>query len=111
MSRAPASNQIKIVCTPKSLPRNLWVSAAEMAVKINPIEIRPQLQGMALMQPGFVPGPDHLAAITKKIWHTAGAAPDGRFPGQSAGRLAQSHSLSHERLEQEQRTCGSWKRN
>jgi hypothetical protein len=30
-----------ITCTPKSLPRNLWVPAAQKAVEINPLNHAP----------------------------------------------------------------------
>jgi hypothetical protein len=60
-----------ITCTPKYLPKNQWVSAAKDAVGINPLNA-PQVHGMSLIKPGFMPQVEHLAAITKKIWHTAG---------------------------------------
>ncbi|HEV3166831.1 MAG TPA: M12 family metallopeptidase [Isosphaeraceae bacterium] len=60
-----------ITCTPRYLPREQWIPAARTAIEINPMNA-PQVHGMALINPGFVPAPEHLAVMTKKIWHTAG---------------------------------------
>lgn len=60
-----------IVCLPKSLPRNLWVSAARMASEINPVN-HPRLDRLAMVAPGFEPTPESIAVITTKYWHTKG---------------------------------------
>ena len=60
-----------IVCTPKNLPRDLWVSAAKTAVEINPVN-HPPLHRLSAVLPGFAPTPERIAVVTTKYWHTNG---------------------------------------
>lgn len=60
-----------IVCLPKQLPKNLWVSAARMASEINPVN-HPRLERLAMLVPGFQPTEEHIAVSTTKYWHTKG---------------------------------------
>ena len=60
-----------IACQPKSLPRNLWISAAKTAAEINPVNHPPVERLMSLM-PNFAPQPEHIAVLTTKYWHTGG---------------------------------------
>lgn len=60
-----------IVCLPKMLPRNLWVSAARTATQINPVN-HPPIDRLALVMPGFRAKPEHLAVMTTKYWHSGG---------------------------------------
>jgi hypothetical protein len=61
-----------VVCTPKSLPEDLWEQAAQTAIDVNPVNRPPveQLSGMvpelARMRPAFI------AVLTTKYWHNAG---------------------------------------
>lgn len=60
----------RIVCTPKSLPRELWEPAAETAISINPVN-RPPVELLSGMVPDFeVMRPAFLAVLTTKYWHT-----------------------------------------
>jgi hypothetical protein len=70
---APTSAPSKaiITCTPKSLPRTLWVAAAARAIEINPTNMPPVRQLRSLM-PALNLTQDHLAVITQKRWHTKG---------------------------------------
>jgi len=60
-----------LTCIPKSLPRNLWVSAAKTAVAINPVN-HPPLQRLLTVMPGFALQPERIAVVTTKYWHTKG---------------------------------------
>lgn len=68
-----------ITCTPKSLPVDLKVAAAETAVRINPTN-RPRVERvirllekyLGLRAAEIVLPPEHLALITQKYWGTAG---------------------------------------
>lgn len=60
-----------IVCTPKILPRPKWISAAEKATEINPLN-HPPIERLARVMPGFEPRPDRIAVLTTKYWHTGG---------------------------------------
>lgn len=60
-----------ICCTPKHLPKNLWISAAQKATAINPLN-RPQVQHWARIAPGFAPTPASISVLTTKFWHTNG---------------------------------------
>ncbi len=60
-----------LVCTPKALPRRLWVSAAKRARDINPLNHAPIDRLMAVL-PGYQPTAEHLAVLTSKYWHTDG---------------------------------------
>ena len=58
-----------ITCTPKSLPRNLWIAAAQRAVEINPLNHAP-VERLATVIPGFKAQPEHLAVVITKYWQT-----------------------------------------
>lgn len=60
-----------LVCTPRSLPRNLWAAAAARASTINPLNHAPVERLMSVMK-DFSPKPSHLAVLTTKYWHTKG---------------------------------------
>src|SRR6476660_3982968 len=60
-----------ICCTPNHLPKNLWISAAQKATAINPLN-RPQVQHWARIAPGFAPTPASISVLTTKFWHTNG---------------------------------------
>jgi hypothetical protein len=59
-----------ITCTPKSLPRELWVSAARKAVEVNPAN-HPDT---ALVARALGPAPsiERIAVLVAKRWHTDG---------------------------------------
>lgn len=59
----------KIVCEPRSLPREKIVSAADVATKINPTNGPPLAQMAMLFAP---PTREQIAVVTTKWWHTAG---------------------------------------
>jgi hypothetical protein len=59
------------VCTPKSLPRERWVSAAKIATQINPMN-HPPIEGLMRVMPEFHPTADRIAVLTTKYWHTNG---------------------------------------
>lgn len=63
--------QSPLVCTPKSLPRQLWVEAARTAVRINPVN-HPHIERLTLVTPGFLPTPERIAVVTTKYWHSGG---------------------------------------
>src|SRR5436305_2094703 len=57
----------KIVCTPKSLPKRLWVKAAETATKINPVNA--PLQGhFAALAEAFADPQLFITLVTSKYW-------------------------------------------
>jgi len=56
-----------IVCTPKLLPRDKWLSAAKKAVDINPMNHAPVTR-LSLVIPNFVARPEHLAVMVTKYW-------------------------------------------
>jgi Astacin (Peptidase family M12A) len=60
-----------IVCTPKRLPRDLWISAAAKATDINPVN-HPPLERLASVMPAFTPTREQIAVVTTKFWHTNG---------------------------------------
>jgi hypothetical protein len=60
-----------IVCAPKRLPRDLWVSAAAKAVEINPIN-HPPLQRLTSLMPEFTPTRERIPVLTTKYWHAKG---------------------------------------
>jgi hypothetical protein len=61
----------QIVCTPKRLPREMWVSAAKTAVEINPVN-HPPLHRLLSVMPSFAPRPERIAVVTTKYWHAKG---------------------------------------
>ena len=60
-----------IACTPKTLPREKWVSAAKNAVAINPLNHAP-VERLSMIMKGFAPKPEHLAVLVTKFWRTGG---------------------------------------
>ena len=60
-----------LTCSPKSLPRDLWISAAKTAVEINPVN-HPPLQRLLSVMPSFSLRPERIAVVTTKYWHTKG---------------------------------------
>src|SRR2546425_10186160 len=65
------NTQVRIVCTPKSLPRQQWVAAARTASEINPTN-HPPVERLVRIMAGFAPAPEHIAGLTTKYWHTKG---------------------------------------
>src|SRR2546422_7458334 len=66
------NTQVRIVCTPKSLPRQQWVAAARTASEINPTN-HPPVERLVRIMAGVAPAPEHIAVLTTKYWHTKGA--------------------------------------
>lgn len=60
-----------IVCSPRRLPREKWVAAAQKAVEINPLNHAP-VERLSALMPGFTPTPEHIAVVTTKYWGTSG---------------------------------------
>jgi hypothetical protein len=60
-----------IVCTPKRLPREKWVQAAQKAIEVNPLNHAPVAR-LAQLMPGFTPTPEHLAIVTTRYWGAGG---------------------------------------
>ena len=60
-----------ITCTPKRLPPNLRVQAAQKAVQINPVNHAP-VQRLSSIIPGFIAQPEHIAVVTTKYWGVKG---------------------------------------
>jgi hypothetical protein len=61
-----------LVCTPKALPRNLRVSAAAQAVRINPVNHPPVERMMSVMPDFRLEEKDFLAVLTTKYWQARG---------------------------------------
>jgi hypothetical protein len=59
------------MCTPKRLPRDVWISAAKIAVDINPVN-HPPLQRLLSVMPSFSLNPERISAVTTKYWHAKG---------------------------------------
>ena len=59
------------VCSARMLPRHRWVAAAEMAVKINPLNNAP-IERLRQAMPEFNPQPEQLAVLTSKYWGAGG---------------------------------------
>jgi hypothetical protein len=81
-----------MVCTPRILPKDLWLLAAHVASEVNPLN-RPSLGHLAEVAPG---GNDHafIAALTTKYWHGGGVRLTvGFLDGPSAA--LQKRILSH----------------
>ncbi len=60
-----------IVCRPKILPRESWVSAAAIATDINPVN-HPPIERLSRVIPSFQPTAAHIAVLTTKYWHSGG---------------------------------------
>jgi hypothetical protein len=61
----------RLTCTPKSLPRELWISAAKTAVSINPVN-HPPMHRLLSVMPSFALRPERIAVVTTKYWHAKG---------------------------------------
>ncbi len=60
-----------LVCTPRFLPREMWVSAARIATDVNPAN-HPSLEALSMIEPGFQATKERIAVVTTKYWHTNG---------------------------------------
>jgi hypothetical protein len=60
-----------MVCTPRRLPREKWIAAAQKAVEINPVN-HAALERLASLIPGFAPTPERIAVVTTKYWGPKG---------------------------------------
>ena len=60
-----------IVCTPKSLPRKMWVAAARKAVKINAAN-HPHAEFVVRALAGMAPHPERIAVLVARRWPTPG---------------------------------------
>ena len=60
----------RIVCRPKSLPRDQWVRAAQEAAKVNPANRAP-VERMATLFRREIPR-EYIAAVTTKYWRSGG---------------------------------------
>lgn len=58
-------------CSVKVLPKELWASAAEMAIKINPVNA-PAVHQLKAAMPDAKLEPDQLALLTAKYWGVGG---------------------------------------
>lgn len=70
MRTPPAAAAPLLTCTPKRLPRELWIPAAAIATDINPNNHAPLERLTRVMK--FDPTAERIAVITTKRWHTAG---------------------------------------
>ncbi|MDQ6829899.1 MAG: M12 family metallopeptidase [Gemmatimonadota bacterium] len=60
-----------LTCTPKSLPRDLWIRAADTATAINPVN-HPRLDRLGLVVDDFTLTRAAIAVVTTKYWGTGG---------------------------------------
>jgi hypothetical protein len=60
-----------LVCTPKRLPKRMWIAAAERARAINPVN-HPPLHRLRSIMPGFAPTKQRIAVVTTKYWGPKG---------------------------------------
>ena len=60
-----------LVCLPKILPRERWISAARVASDINPVN-HPPVERLMRVIPHFAPSAEHIAVLTTKYWHSGG---------------------------------------
>jgi hypothetical protein len=58
----------KIACTPKYLPKDKLIEAADQAARVNPYN-KARVSGLGI---GFQPSKEHLAAMAKKYWQIGG---------------------------------------
>jgi hypothetical protein len=82
-----------ITCTPKRLPRDLWVPAAKAASEINPLN-HPSINRLMLVHKGFSPTPMSIAVMTKKFWGNKGVKLTVGFLDNPSAAL-RSKILSH----------------
>jgi hypothetical protein len=57
----------RLTCTPKRLPRDLWISAAKIAVDINPVN-HPPLHPLLSVMPSFSLKAERVSVVTTKCW-------------------------------------------
>jgi len=62
-----------IVCSPRRLPKEKLVAAAQKAVEINPLNHAP-IERLAMVMPGFTPTPERIAVVTTKYWGPKGVS-------------------------------------
>jgi len=66
-----ATAKPKLTCTPKRLPTEMIVQAANVAIEINPVN-RPPIERLARVMRGFRPNPQRLSVLTTKYWGAGG---------------------------------------
>jgi hypothetical protein len=72
MAKRSSASAPVLVCTPKRLPLELAVHAANVATTINPLNHAP-VERLARVMTGFArPSPQRIAVMTTKYWHTNG---------------------------------------
>jgi hypothetical protein len=62
---------VVLTCTPRRLPRDLWISAAKIAVDINPVN-HPPMHRLLSVMPSFSLKPERISVVTTKFWHAKG---------------------------------------
>jgi hypothetical protein len=82
-----------IVCSPRTLPQDKWILAAENAVKINPMNL-PSFSRLAMAQPGLKLSPAAMAVVVTRYWRTDGVNLTVRFLDNPTPDL-RSRILSH----------------
>jgi hypothetical protein len=60
-----------IVCSPRRLPDDVLIDAAQTAVAVNPLNRAP-LERLTRVMPGFEPTPQRIAVVTTKYWGISG---------------------------------------
>jgi len=82
-----------IVCSPRTLPRDKWILAADNAVRINPMNL-PSFGRLAMAQPGLKLSPEAMAMSVTRYWRTAGVNLTVSFLDNPAADL-RARILSH----------------
>lgn len=82
-----------VVCVPKRLPSDRWISAARIASEVNPMN-HPPINRLMLVHKNFAPTPQSIAVLTTKFWRTNGVRLTVRFLDNPPGVLG-SRILSH----------------
>ena len=108
MRHEEESEENIIVYTPKRLPQDQWVSAAENAVAINPVN-RPRLEALTAIIPDFKLTRERISVATTKFWHTKGVRLTVGSLGQPSRRVAGKDHFAHECLGSGPPTLSSWK--
>ena len=62
---------VTLVCSPRSLPRERWVAAAQRASEVNPTNY-PRLERLVRAVPDFQLTPERIAVVTAKYWGLKG---------------------------------------
>ena len=62
-----------LVCTPRRLPKDQLIAAAETAVAINPVN-HPPLQRLMRVMPEFQVTRERIAVVTTKYWGSKGVS-------------------------------------